>query len=305
MKKSIRIGNSGGFWGDDLKAFKRQLEFGNLDYLTMDFLAEITMSILRKQQIRNPELGYVTDFVDQVVDNAELIKEKNVRVLSNAGGINPLNCARKIIEELKPKGIKFKIAVIDGDNLVDKIESLYPDKADFKNLETGNDFKIIKDKIQSANAYLGLPPLLAALESGADIIIAGRVTDTSITMAPMVYEFGWELNDWDKLASGLVAGHIIECGAQSTGGNFTDWHLIEKWDNFGYPVVEAFPDGSFIVEKPEGTGGIVTLNSVKEQLVYEMGDPSNYISPDVVADFRSIRLEELGNNRVKVFGVKR
>lgn len=304
MKKSIRIGNSGGFWGDDLKAFKRQLEFGNLDYLTMDFLAEITMSILRKQQIRNPELGYVTDFVDQVVDNAELIKENNVRVLSNAGGINPLNCAKKIIEALKPKGIKFKIAVIDGDNLVDEIESLYPDKADFKNLETGEDFKSIKDKIQSANAYLGLPPLLAALESGADIIIAGRVTDTSITMAPMVYEFGWKLNDWDKLASGLVAGHIIECGAQSTGGNFTDWHLIEKWDNFGYPVVEAFPDGSFIVEKPEGTGGIVTLNSVKEQLIYEMGDPSNYISPDVVADFRSIRLEEFGNNRVKVFGVK-
>ncbi|VAX22413.1 3-hydroxy-3isohexenylglutaryl-CoA:acetate lyase, partial [hydrothermal vent metagenome] len=304
MKNKLRIANAGGFWGDDLSAFKRQLEGGELDYITMDFLAEITMSILRKQQLRNPELGYVTDFVDQIEESAELIKERNVKVITNAGGINPGKCGRIITEILKRKNVDLKVAVVDGDNIADDLSEYYPEKESFVNLETEEKFENIKSRVQSANVYLGIPPIVKALELGADIIVCGRVTDTSITIAPMVFEFGWELNDWDKIASGLIAGHIIECGAQSTGGNFTDWQLINKWDNFGYPIVEVFPDSTFVVTKHHNTGGIVTVDTVREQLVYEMGDPSFYISPDVIANFLTIQLAADGENRVKVWGIK-
>jgi len=304
MKSKIKIANAGGFWGDDLSAFRRQLEGGELDYLTMDFLAEITMSILRKQQIRNPELGYVTDFIDQIEENALLLEEKKVKVITNAGGINPIQCGKKIVEILNAKNINLKVAVVDGDNIVDDISTFYPNQESFENLETREDFQPVASKVQSANVYLGIPPILRALELGADIVICGRVTDTSITIAPMVYEFGWELNDWDKIASGLIAGHIIECGAQSTGGNFTDWQLINDWSNFGYPIVEVFPDASFVFTKHDNTGGLVSLDTVREQLVYEMGDPSFYISPDVIANFLSIQIASDGLNRVKVNGIK-
>lgn len=304
MKNKLRIANAGGFWGDDLSAFRRQLEGGELDYITMDFLAEITMSILRKQQLRNPELGYVTDFIDQIEENAELIKERNVKVITNAGGINPGKCGAIITEILKRKNINLNVAVVDGDNIADDLSEYYPQKESFENLETKEKFEKIQSRVQSANVYLGIPPIVKALELGADIIVCGRVTDTSITIAPMVYEFGWALNDWDKIASGLIAGHIIECGAQSAGGNFTDWQLITKWDNFGYPIVEVFPDSSFVVTKHENTGGIVTIDTVREQLVYEMGDPSFYISPDVIANFLTIHLAADGENRVKVWGIK-
>ncbi|HTX89427.1 MAG TPA: acyclic terpene utilization AtuA family protein [Bacteroidales bacterium] len=304
MKDKIRIGNAGGFWGDDLDAFRRQLAGGPLDYISIDFLAEITMSILKKQQRRNPDTGYVTDFVSQIVDQAEMIREKGVRILTNAGGINPLACARAIAAGLKQKNISFRIAVVEGDDIFDQLGNLYPEKADLKNIETGVSFATIKDSAQSANVYLGLGPLVKALEAGAEIIITGRVTDTAITMAPAVYEFGWAINDWDKIASALVAGHIIECGAQSSGGNFTDWHKIQRWEPMGYPIVEMYPDGTFTITKHENTGGLITVDTVKEQLVYEMGDPAAYISPDVIADFRTIHLEEEGPDRVRVSGVK-
>lgn len=304
MKEKIRIANAGGFWGDDLKVLKRQLEGGPLDYISADYLAEITMSILKKQQNRNPELGYVTDFVDQIEESAELILDKDVCILSNAGGINPEGCAREIQKRLEKKGIQLKIAVIEGDNITDRLNDWFPETEQLSNMETGERFDSVKDKIQSANAYLGIPPLLKALEAKPNIIIAGRVTDTSITMAPMIHEFGWAQNDWDKLASGLVAGHIIECGAQGGGGNFTDWEKIETWTNFGYPIVEAYPNGSFIVTKHDNTGGYISAETVKEQLVYEMGDPANYISPDVVADFRTIHVEDAGENKVKISGIK-
>lgn len=303
MKEIVKIGNAGGFWGDDLKALRRQLEGGPLDYISSDYLAEITMSILRKQQLKNPDLGYVTDFIEQIVDVADLLVKKKVTMIANAGGINPLACARRVIKELDGK-TKLKIAVIEGDNMIDMMDDIYPSKADFKNMENNDKFELINTKIQSANAYLGILPIVKALESGANLIIAGRVTDTSITMAPLVYEFGWKFNDWDKLASALVAGHIIECGAQGTGGNFTDWHKVPRWDNFGYPIVEVSPDATFFVTKHKDTGGLVSVDSVKEQLVYEMGDPSYYISPDVIADFLSIQIEEAGENRVRVSGIK-
>ncbi len=284
MKDKIRIANAGGFWGDDLGVLRRQLEGGEVDYISSDFLAEVTMSILRKQQLKNEAMGYVGDFVDQIVDVAELMKAKKVRMLTNAGGINPLACARKILSELKKKGVDFKITVVIGDNIIERIDEFYPDKAMFTDMETGDDFAHIKDNIQSANVYLGVPPLLKALESGADLILAGRVTDTSITMAPMIYELGWELDDWDKLAAGLVAGHIIECGAQASGGNFTDWQKVKKWDNMGYPIVEMNRDGSLEVYKHPNTGGLISRDTIREQLVYEMGDPKHYISPDVVCN---------------------
>ncbi len=304
MKDKIRIGNAGGFWGDDLDAFRRQLEGGDLDYISIDFLAEITMSILKKQHLKNPEAGYVTDFVNQVIDHAELIRRKGTRILTNAGGINPISCAKAIAAALKKKNIAFRIAVVEGDDIYERLPGIYPDKAEFRNLESGVSFEEIKGSVRSANAYLGIAPLVKALQSGAEIVIAGRVTDTAITMAPAAFEFGWKLDDWDKLASALVAGHIIECGAQSSGGNFTDWHKVSRWDNMGYPVVEIYPDATFAVTKHLNTGGLVSVDTVKEQLVYEMGDPASYISPDCIADFLSIRLEHDVPNRVRISGVK-
>jgi hypothetical protein len=304
MKNKIRIGNAGGFWGDDLGALKRQLTGGPLNYITTDYLAEITMSILRKQQLKNPKLGYITDFVDQMDDVAEIAIEKGVTIIVNAGGINPLECAKQVTERLKAKKLSMKIAIIEGDNIVDEIPNLYPQKADFKNLEDGSDFVAIKDKVQSANVYLGVQPIVKALKEGAQLIIAGRVTDTSITLAPMIYEFEWQLNDWDKLAAGIVAGHIIECGAQSSGGNFTDWEKVPGWENFGYPIVEMYSGGDFIVTKHENTGGLVSVDTVKEQIVYEMGNPKEYISPDVIADFQTINIQPNGKDSVKIAGIK-
>ncbi len=303
MKDKIKIGNAAGFWRDDLEALKRQITCGELDYITIDYLAEITMSILKKQQLKNKELGYVTDFVHQIVEVAPLLKAKKIKVISNAGGINPVGCAREILRQLKNTPNSLKIAIVEGDNIIDELSEIYPKYANFKNMEDGRDFAEVSDKIQSANVYLGVVPIVEALKSGADIIIAGRVTDTSITMAPMVYEFGWQLNDWNKLASGLVASHIIECGAQASGGNFTDWEKVDDWENFGYPITEVYPDGHFYITKHPDTGGLITLNSVKEQLLYEMGNPASYISPDVVVDFRSITVEETETNRVKVSNV--
>lgn len=304
MKPFIRIGNAGGFWGDDLNAFRRQLLGGPLDYISIDFLAEITMSILRKQQLKNPQLGYVTDFLPMISENASEIYQRGVKVLTNAGGINPLECGRQIARILQEQRIPLKVGVVLGDNIIQDISIWKKDGIDFRNMENGRPFAEVEDKIQSANAYIGMWPLVKALEMGADIVIAGRVTDTSITMAPMAYEFGWQPDDFDRIASALVAGHIIECGAQVTGGNYTDWHKVSSWENMAYPIIEVEPDGSFTVTRHPGTGGLVNMDTVREQLVYEMGNPAAYISPDVVADFRTIRLEEVGPDRVKVSGIK-
>lgn len=304
MKNTIRIGNAGGFWGDDLDAFNRQLTGGDLDYISMDFLAEITMSILTGQRMKNPDLGFVPDFVDQINENAQLIKSKKVKIISNAGGINPFACAQKIAESLLEQNIDLKIAVVEGDNIVTRITDLIRQGVSFENMETGKKFKEIQDKVISANVYLGVLPIVEALKHEADIIICGRVTDTSISLAPMIYEFGWKLNDWNKLASGTIAAHIIECGAQSSGGNFTDWLKVHNWSNFGYPIIEMNKDSSFFVTKHKNTGGLVSVETVKEQLVYEMGNPEQYISPDVIADFTSISIKEDSANKVFIQGIK-
>jgi hypothetical protein len=304
LKKLVRIGNAGGYWGDDLSALKRQLAGGSLDYITMDFLAEITMSILERQRQKNPELGYATDFLGQIKECLSLIVEKNVKVISSAGGINPIALGRKIIETAKEQGINVKVGVVHGDNIIDQIDDLMTQGEKFTNLDTGENFADIRSRVTSANVYLGAEPVVKALEQGCQIIVTGRVTDTGITLAPMIHEFGWKWDDWNKIAAGVIAGHIIECGAQSSGGNITDWRDIKTFHNIGYPIIEMEPSGEFTVTKHPGTGGLVSEKTVKEQLVYEMGDPANYITPDGIARFDSIRLKPAGKDRVRVFGIK-
>ncbi len=304
MKKKIRIGNAGGYWGDDLDALYRQLKGGDLDYITMDFLAEITMSILRKQQLRNPALGYAKDFLTQLETCLPLIVDKNVRVITNAGGINPEGLGREILKLARRQGYDIKVGVVYGDDITNQLYELTAAGEKFTNMENGADFSGVRHQVTSANVYLGAEPVVAALDAGCQIIVTGRVTDTGITMAPMIHEFGWAMDDWDLMASGLVAGHIIECGAQGSGGNITDWEDVPSFHNIGYPIIEMHKNGTFYVTKHARTGGLICEKSVKEQLVYEMGDPAQYISPDCVAFFDTIEVEEVKANRVKISGVR-
>ncbi len=304
MKRKIRIGNAGGYWGDDLSALKRQLTGGKLDYISMDFLAEITMSILQRQRRQKPHLGYAVDFLGQLEECLPLICKKNVRVISNAGGINPIGLGREIITLAKKLNLEVKVGIVYGDDISDKLYELTAAGEKFANMETGEKFLDVRSRITTANIYLGAEPLVKALDEGCQIVVTGRVTDTGLTLAPMIHEFGWAMDDWDKMASGIVAGHIIECGAQGSGGNVTDWQEVASFHNIGYPIIEMEPSGEFVVTKHPNTGGVVSEKSVKEQLVYEMGDPSNYISPDGIARFDTIRLKEDGPDRVRVFGAK-
>ena len=304
MKKKIRIGNAGGYWGDDQDALKRQLTGGPLDYVTMDFLAEITMSILRKQQLKNPHLGYAGDFLTQLETCLPLIVEKKVKVINNAGGINPVGLGREILKLARRKGFDLKVGVVYGDDISGRLYELTAAGEKFTNMETGEDFTDVRRRVTSANVYLGAEPVVAALDAGCQIIVTGRVTDTGLTLAPMIHEFGWAMDDWDKMAAGIVAGHVIECGAQASGGNITDWEQVPSFHNMGYPIIEMHGTGEFYVTKHKRTGGQVSEKSVKEQLVYEMGDPAQYISPDGVAFFDTIEVTEAGKDRVKISGVR-
>jgi len=285
LKKKIRIGNAGGYWGDDMDALRRQLIGGPLDYITMDFLAEITMSILRKQQLKNPALGYAGDFLTQLETCLPLIVERNVKVINNAGGINPVGLGREILALARKMGFDLKVGVVYGDDISGRLYELTAAGEKFTNMETGEDFTDIRRRITSANAYLGAEPVVAALDAGCQIVVTGRVTDTGLTLAPMIHEFGWAMDDWDRMAAGIIAGHVIECGAQASGGNITDWETVPSFHNMGYPIIEMHQSGEFYVTKHKRTGGMVSEKSVKEQVVYEMGDPAQYISPDGVAFF--------------------
>ncbi len=301
---SIRIANAGGYWGDDLGQFRRQVELGPVDYVTLDFLAEITMSIMQKQRARDPEAGYARDFIAQVEATLDLLLTGGVKVVTNAGGVNPAGCRRAVIAAAARKGRAIHVAAVAGDDLMSRLDELNAAGASLDNMEDARAFAGVRERVSSANAYFGAWPVVEALRTGAQIVVTGRCTDTGITLAPMIHAFGWAPDDWDRLAAGIVAGHIVECGAQSTGGNFTDWRDIPAFASIGYPILEVREDGSFVVTKHAGTGGAVTVRTVKEQLVYEMGDPRGYITPDVVADFGSVRLEQLGKDRVRVWGVK-
>ncbi len=303
-KKPLRIGNAGGYWGDDLSALRRQLTGGPLDYVTMDFLAEITMSILHKQRQANPELGYAVDFLEQLRDCLPLLARKRVRLITNAGGINPIGLGRKVVEMAQGLGLDLKVGVVYGDDIAGRLYELSAAGERFTNLETGEDFYPYRARITSANIYLGAEPVVTALQAGCQIVVTGRVTDTGLTLAPMIHEFGWDMTDWDRMAAGIVAGHIIECGAQATGGNLTDWREVPSYHDIGYPIIEMEPDGSFVVTKHPRTGGLVSEKTVKEQLVYEMGDPARYITPEGVARFDTIELKQEGPDRVRVAGVR-
>jgi hypothetical protein len=304
MKDSIRIASGQGFWGDLQRAPIDQARLGPIDYLVMDYLAEVTMSILQKQKLKNPELGYARDFVEVVTELLPDIKEKGFKIISNAGGVNPTCCARKIVENARSRGITgLKIAVVTGDDLMDRLDDLLAEGVELKHMETGELLSTVREKVVSANAYLGAHPIVEALGKGADVVITGRTTDTGLTLAPMIHEFGWDPENWDLMAAGTVAGHILECGAQSSGGNFTDWDTVPDMASIGFPIVEARPDGTFTVTKHENTGGLVSTATVTEQLLYEIGDPQDYITPDCVADFTTIRLAPAGENRVRVQGI--
>ena len=304
MPDIIRIANAGGYWGDDLAQFRRQVELGPVDVVTLDFLAEITMSIMQKQRARDPRSGYARDFIAQVEEALPILVERGIKVITNAGGVNPLACRGTLLDRIQQHGHQVEVAAVVGDDLMDRLGELNATGVTLDHMDDGAPFQAVRDRVSSANAYFGAWPVVEALDTGAQIVVTGRCTDTGITLAPMIHAFRWPADDWDRLASGIVAGHIVECGAQSTGGNFTDWRRVRRFDTIGYPLIEVSADGSFVVTKHHGTGGAVTVRTVSEQLVYEMGDSRSYITPDVVADFGTIRLEQLGKDRVRVWGVR-
>lgn len=305
--RTIRIANGQGFWGDWLEAPIQLVERGPIDYLTLDYLAEITMSIMQKQKSRDPNAGYARDFLHVIYRILPKCLEKKIKVVANAGGVNPQACLTGLSEVVKKLGLegKIKVGVVTGDDIMDQLDQLIARGIELKNMDTGEPLSNIRRQVQSANVYFGAGPIAHALQQDALITITGRCTDTGLALAPMIYEFEWKPNDWDRIASGTVAGHIIECGAQATGGNSqVDWQTIPNFWDIGYPIVEASEDGSFVVTKHEGTGGRITVATITEQLMYEMGDPKNYITPDGIADFTTIHLEQDGENRVRVSEVK-
>jgi hypothetical protein len=306
LKDKIRIASGQGFWGDLIDAPYQQVTKGDIDYLVMDYLAEVTMSILQKQKNKKPNLGYARDLPELMKRILPICKEKRIKVITNGGGVNPVSCADAILDEALRLNIDdLKIAVVLGDDIKDRIDELFEAGAELKNMDTGEALSKVKDRILSANVYFGALPIVEALKKGADIVITGRTTDTGLTLAPMIYEFGWDPKNYDLMAAGTVAGHILECGAQSSGGNFLgNWESIENFAEIGFPIAEAYPNGEVIITKHKNTGGLVSFATVAEQLVYEIGDPKSYITPDCIADFSSIKLVDLGNNRVKVYEVK-
>jgi hypothetical protein len=301
----IRIGNAQAFWGDSSSAPARLVQQQpDLDYLTLDYLAEVSMSIMAIQREKEPTAGYARDFIEVL---RSLIphwqKGAHVKIITNAGGLNPLACAKTCQKILHDAGLHKRIGVIDGDDVC-HICKQNADDPQFRNLENKEPLTKIKDRLVTANAYLGAQPIAKALLDGADIVITGRVADPSLTVAPCVAHFGWQWHDYDLLAQATVAGHLIECGTQATGGICTNWLDIPNTSNIGFPIVEVESNGSFVITKPNGTGGLVNIEAIKEQLLYEIGDPGQYLSPDATVSFLSLKLEQVGDNRIRVTGAK-
>lgn len=305
QRDHVLIANGQGFWGDSLLGPVRLVNEGPLDYLTLDYLAEVTMSIMQKLKRRDPRAGYATDFVQMVQRVLPKCREKGIKIVANAGGVNPPACREAVAEVVRKLGVKdLRIAVVEGDDILAELPQLIADGETLRNMDTGEPLQPHLGKVLSANVYIGAQPIVEALQQGADIVITGRATDPSVVVAPMVYEFGWDWSQYDLLGAATIAGHIVECGAQCTGGNFTRWREIPNLARIGYPIIEAEPDGTFVVTKHEGTGGRINRETVTSQLIYEMGDPHRYITPDCVADFTSIQLSEVGPDRVRVSGVR-
>jgi len=301
MKEIVRIGCGAGFWGDSPEGPQQLVRTGAIDYLVLDYLAEITMSIMARMKAKSPSLGYATDFVNTVMKPlVKEIAEKGIRVVTNAGGLNPDACRNALEAVCREAGVDLKIAVVRGDDLSGEIERYR--RQNTKEMFSGAAFP---ERLSSVNAYLGAFPITAALDAGADIVLTGRCVDSAIVLGPLIHEFGWRQDDYDRLSAGSLAGHIIECGAQTTGGIITDWRAVAAdWDRMGFPVAECRADGSFEIGKPEATGGAITPATVAEQVTYEVGDPQAYVLPDVVCDWSRVLLEQVGTNRVRITGAR-
>ena len=298
--KGVRVGCHSGFWGDTETAAAQLVRRGDVDYLVSDYLAEVTMSIMAAQKMRNPQLGYATDFVSVVM--APLAREiagKKIKVVTNAGGVNPQACRDAVLKACEAAGVTLKVAVVLGDDLLPRLDEWRT--LDVREMDTGAP---LPPKVASMNAYLGGFPIARALAEGADVVITGRCVDSAVTLGALIHAFGWSMDDHDRLAAGTLCGHVIECGAQCNGGNFTDWRLVPGYDDMGFPVAEVDEDGSFVLSKPDGTGGLVTTATVAEQMLYEIGDPRAYLVPDVACDFTGATFTQVGKDRVRVSGAR-